>query len=55
MWKAVTVHIMNWYLTFAWNFMDLFIIIISFGLTTRLEQINASLMSADGYVSETFT
>lgn len=53
--KGVLLHVMNFYLTFSWNFMDLFIIIISAGLATRLRQINSSMLSGHGRVSLNFS
>lgn len=53
--KGVLLHVMNFYLTFSWNFMDLFIIIISVGLATRLRQINSSMLSGQKIVSLNFS
>ncbi|XP_026323293.1 gustatory receptor for sugar taste 64f-like [Hyposmocoma kahamanoa] len=41
--------------TFIWNFTDLFVICISYYLTSRLEQVNKKLLSAQGkYLPEAF-
>lgn len=37
--------------TFVWTFMDLFVILISVGLSTRFKQINDSLLRHKGIVS----
>lgn len=48
--EAVIIDIVNIYLTFAWSFIDLFIIVISIGLTSKLKQINTSILVGDGLV-----
>ncbi|CAB3221032.1 unnamed protein product [Arctia plantaginis] len=41
--------------TFIWNFSDLFVICMSYYLTSRLEQVNKKLLAAQGkYLPETF-
>ncbi|CAB3245380.1 unnamed protein product [Arctia plantaginis] len=41
--------------TFIWNFSDLFVICVSYYLTSRLEQVNKKLLAAQGkYLPETF-
>ncbi|KAK4879371.1 hypothetical protein RN001_007517 [Aquatica leii] len=46
-WKAVLVEILNILGTFCWNFLDLFIIIISFALAVRFKQISKRIQSTD--------
>lgn len=41
--KAICVMAFNLYCTFFWNFMDLFIIVISVGLSRKFNQIYSSL------------
>lgn len=41
--KAIGVMTFNFYCTFIWNFMDLFIIIISIGLSRKFNQVYISL------------
>lgn len=48
-------YIINFYCTFVWNFMDLFIISVSVALTTRFKQVNAKIEQARGRImSEIF-
>ena len=39
---------MNFTLTFCWNYMDIFIVVISIGLVTRFSQINYRLEAMYG-------
>lgn len=48
--KSITLQSVNVYCTVFWNFTDLFIIVISMALATRLRQINQSLCAAEGKV-----
>lgn len=41
--KGFCAQVINLYCTFSWNFMDLFIMVISIGLTRRFQQINQSI------------
>uniref|UniRef100_A0A7G3B124 Gustatory receptor n=1 Tax=Lutzomyia longipalpis TaxID=7200 RepID=A0A7G3B124_LUTLO len=43
-------YLINFYCTFVWNFMDLFIISISIALTTRFKQVNAKIEQARGRI-----
>lgn len=49
-WIAVVGKIVNLISTFCWNFMDLFVMIISIGLSTRFKQINDDLQRIKGEV-----
>lgn len=40
--------------TFSWNFLDLFIMILTFSLAERFKQINMGLYKIEGKVSEIF-
>lgn len=42
-WKAAVCKWLNLVLTFAWSYMDLFIMIISVGLASQFRQLNESL------------
>lgn len=48
--KAILGKFVNVMATFAWTYMDLFIMVISVGLVTRFQQINKSLMEHKGQV-----
>ncbi|CAD7082425.1 unnamed protein product [Hermetia illucens] len=43
---AVMIQVLSFTSTFVWNFMDLFIILISIGLTKRFKQLNERLLRA---------
>ncbi|XP_059611141.1 gustatory receptor for sugar taste 64f-like [Phlebotomus argentipes] len=43
-------YLINFYCTFVWNFMDLFIIAISIALATRFKQVNAKIEQARGKI-----
>lgn len=49
--KAFVGKIINVVSTFLWTFTDLFVMLISLGLSTRFRQINDSLMRHKGLVS----
>lgn len=49
-WNAILSKWFNIVVTFVWNFMDLFIIVISIGLISQLRQINVDLQLAKGKV-----
>lgn len=42
-WLSVCLLLINFSFTFAWNYMDIFIMLISIGLATRFQQINQRL------------
>lgn len=48
--KAFFGKILNVVSTFLWSFTDLFVIVVSLGLSTRFKQINDSLMRHKGMV-----
>lgn len=50
-WAAFFINFINISATFVWNFMDIFIIVISIGLSTNFELINKELESANIDVS----
>lgn len=45
-WKAAISKWLNIILTFAWSYMDLFIMIISVGLSSQFRQLNENLLRA---------
>lgn len=49
-WKAILSKWFNVVVTFAWSFMDLFVIVVSVGLTSQFRQINADLQQMKGKV-----
>ncbi|XP_077285082.1 gustatory receptor for sugar taste 64f-like [Arctopsyche grandis] len=54
-WKGILVQFVNVSSTFNWNYMDLFLILVSLTLTDRFEQLNDRLDSVKGKnVSEVF-
>lgn len=54
-WIAFVGQLVNVAATFAWNYMDLFVMMISLGLTSRFRQINDDLQRIKGEVmSEDF-
>lgn len=42
-WKAFIGKVINVIATFLWTYMDLFVILISLGLSSRFNQLNADL------------
>ncbi|KAF5282706.1 hypothetical protein FQR65_LT02703 [Abscondita terminalis] len=46
-WKAILVESLNILSTFCWNFLDLFIIIMSFALAVRFKQISKRIQSTE--------
>lgn len=50
-WKAFIGKVIGIIATFIWNFMDLFVIIMSVGLSTRFKQINNDLIGFKGEVN----
>lgn len=53
-WKALLSKWFNIVVTFAWTFMDLFVMCISVGLASQFKQINADLQQMKGRVSLRF-
>lgn len=51
LWLGCIGKFLNIVATFAWNFMDLFIILVSVGLTSLFERINEDLNRVKGEVS----
>lgn len=49
-WLALAGKVVNVISTFCWNYMDLFIMMISVGLSTRFKQINEDLQRIKGEV-----
>lgn len=49
-WLAVLGKMVNIVATFAWNYMDLFVMMISLGLSSRFKQINEDLQRVKGEV-----
>lgn len=47
-WKAITFKWFNLILTFAWSYSDLFVILISVGLSTLFKRINCDLERCRG-------
>lgn len=54
MWKGVVVQCNNVLSTFSWNFMDLFLILLSTALTYHFSQLNDRLYSVKDKVNFTF-
>lgn len=52
MWIAIVGKVTNVIATFCWNFMDLFVMIISIGLSSRFKQINKDLQRIKGQVNK---
>lgn len=50
---AIFVEIINLIFTLAWNYMDLFVMLVSIGLTTRFRQINKRMEKLKGKVNHT--
>lgn len=50
-WKALLSKWFNIVVTFAWSFMDLFVMCVSVGLASQFKQINADLQQMKGRVS----
>lgn len=50
-WKAFIGKIVNIVATFAWSYMDLFVMVISLGLSTRFKQLNDELEQVKGEVN----
>ncbi|XP_053986400.1 gustatory receptor for sugar taste 64f-like [Hylaeus volcanicus] len=48
LWKGIVVDIINILCTFSWNFVDLFLILISIALTDQFRQLNTRLYSIRG-------
>lgn len=53
-WSAIIGKFVNVVATFCWNYMDLFIMMISVGLSTRFKQINEDLQRNKGKVKKFF-
>lgn len=49
-WLAIIGKFLNVASTFAWNYMDLFVMLISLGLSSRFKQINVDLQRVKGTV-----
>lgn len=49
-WKAILCKWFNIVVTFAWSFMDLFVMIVSVGLAAQFKQLNTDLKRAKGQV-----
>lgn len=49
-WKAVLSKWFNVVVTFAWSFMDLFVMIVSIGLASQFKQLNTDLRKMKGKV-----
>lgn len=49
-WIAVVAKVVNIIATFCWNYMDLFVMMIGVGLSTRFRQINEDLQRTKGKV-----
>jgi gustatory receptor len=49
---GIFVEITNMSLTFGWNYMELFVMMVSVALMTRFEQINQRMKEVKGKVSE---
>lgn len=54
LWKGIVVQLSNGLSTFSWNFMDLFLILISIALTDQFRQLNNRIYSIREKVSNTF-
>jgi gustatory receptor len=52
LWKGIVVDIINILSTFSWNFVDLFLILISIALAEQFRQLNSRLFSIRGKVKE---
>lgn len=49
-WKGILCKGLNIILTFSWNFMDLFIMMTSVGLSSLFRQLNENLLNVDDRV-----
>lgn len=49
-WKAILSKWFNIVVTFAWSFMDLFVMVVSIGLASQFKQINTDLQQMKGRV-----
>lgn len=54
-WIAIVGKVINVIATFCWNYMDLFVMMISAGLSTRFKQINEDLQRIKGKVKPSGT
>lgn len=52
-WKAILGKWLNIILTFSWNFMDLFIMMTSVGLSSLFRQLNENLLNVENRVVKT--
>lgn len=50
-WKAAIGKVLNILATFIWTYMDLFVILISLGLSSRFKQLNMDLERIKGEVN----
>lgn len=50
LWKGILVETINILSTFSWNFVDLFLILISIALADQFRQLNSRLYSIRGKV-----
>lgn len=50
--RGFVIELLNYYCTFLWTFMDIFIISISICLATRLKQLNEHLKHHKGMVTQ---
>lgn len=50
LWKGIVVETINILSTFSWNFVDLFLILISIALANQFRQLNSRLYSIRGKV-----
>lgn len=53
-WKAILSKWFNIVVTFAWSFMDLFVMLVSVGLASQFKQINSDLQLVRGRVTNCF-
>lgn len=49
-WKAFIGKFINVVATFVWNYMDVFVMVVSVGISTRFKQLNADLQQVKGAV-----
>lgn len=54
LWKGILIDIINILSTFSWNFVDLFLILISIALADQFRQLNSRLYSIRGKVRIVF-
>lgn len=50
-WKAFIGKFLNFIATFLWSYMDVFVIVVSVGLSSRFELINENIMEHKGQVT----